>query len=137
MWQMVTVPAKGGVRMAARRFVGTCPVCDGEFRVTKLTCRSCGSTLEGEFEVCAFCRMTPEQREFVEVFLVSRGNIREVERVLGMSYPTVRARLDDVIRTLGYNVQRPAETVDRRAVLEALDRGEITAEEALKRLRGE
>src|SRR5690606_16016798 len=126
-----------GGRMSSWRFLLSCPVCGGEFRVTKLTCRSCGSTLEGEFEVCAFCRMTPEQREFVEVFLVSRGNIREVERVLGMSYPTVRARLDDVIRTLGYNVQRPAETVDRRAVLEALDRGEITAEEALKRLRGE
>jgi len=122
--------------MAARRFVGVCPVCDGEFRVTKLTCRSCGASLQGDFELCKFCRLNPEQREFIEVFIASRGNIREVERVLGVSYPTVRGRLDDVIQALGYKVQRSAESVDRRAVLEALDRGEITAEEALKRLRG-
>lgn len=121
--------------MAARRLVGHCPVCDNEFRVTKLTCRACGSSLEGDFELCKFCRLNPEQREFVEVFIASRGNIREVERVLGISYPTVRGRLDDVIRALGYRVQRSAESVDRKAILEALDRGEISAEEALKKLR--
>lgn len=124
--------------MATRRLVGQCPVCDNEFRVTRLTCHACGSSLEGDFELCKFCRLSPEQREFVEVFLASRGNIREVERALGISYPTVRSRLDDVIRALGYRVQRPAEAVaDRKAILEALDRGEISAEEALKKLRGE
>lgn len=122
--------------MATRRFVGTCPVCDSEFRVTKLTCRTCGASLQGDFELCKFCRLTPEQREFVEVFIASRGNIREVERVLGVSYPTVRGRLEDVIRALGYKVQRSSEAVDRKAILEALDRGEISVEEAMKRLRG-
>lgn len=120
--------------LAARRLVGQCPVCDGEFHVTRLTCHSCGSSLEGDFELCKFCRLSPEQRQFIEVFIASRGNIREVERVLGISYPTVRGRLDDVIRALGYRVQR-SDAPDRKAILEALDRGEITAEEALKRLR--
>jgi len=123
--------------MAARRLVGQCPVCGNEFRVAKLNCHACGSSLEGDFELCKFCQLSPEQREFVEVFIASRGNIREVERVLGISYPTVRSRLDDVIRALGYQVQRQADAVDRKAVLEALDRGDITAEQALKKLRGE
>lgn len=121
--------------MVSRRVVGTCPVCSGEFRVAQLSCESCGASLEGSFELCSFCRLTPEQQRFVEVFLASRGNIREVERILGVSYPTVRGRLDEVIAALGYRVQRTPE-VDRRSVLEALDRGEITAEEAIKRLRG-
>lgn len=121
--------------MATRRLVGQCPVCGNDFHVARLTCHSCGSALEGDFELCKFCRLSPEQRQFVEVFIASRGNIREVERVFGISYPTVRSRLDDVIRALGYRVQRSADVPDRKAILEALDRGEITAEEALKRLR--
>lgn len=123
--------------LARRRLVGNCPVCSGPFRVAKLRCDGCGATLEGDFDLCRFCRLTPEQQEFVEVFIASRGNIREVERVLGISYPTVRGRLDDVISALGYQVQRPQESrVDRKAILEALDKGEISAEEALRKLQG-
>jgi len=69
------------------------------------------------------------------VFIASRGNIKEVEKILGISYPTVRSRLDDIIQSLGYQVHRQS-SAERRDVLEALDRGEITAEEAIKRLRG-
>lgn len=123
--------------MPERRLIGVCPVCDGEFRVTRLTCEGCGSSLEGSFVLNRFARLTPEQQEFVEVFVASRGNIKEVERLLGMSYPTVRSRLDDVIRALGYPVERgAAEGVDRKAVLEALDRGELTVDEALAKLKG-
>lgn len=122
--------------MARHRMVGTCPVCEGDFRVARLTCESCGSSLEGDFELCRFCRLTPQQQHFIEVFIASRGNIREVERVLGVSYPTVRGRLDEVIATLGYRVQPSESHVDRKSVLEALDKGEITAEEAVKQLRG-
>jgi len=121
--------------MVSRRVVGSCPVCGGEFRVARLLCASCEASLEGSFELCKFCRLSPEQQRFVEVFVASRGNIREVERVLGVSYPTVRARLDEVIAALGYKVQR-SNDVDRRSILEALDRGEITAEEAIQKLRG-
>jgi len=124
--------------MTRRRLIGTCPVCAGAFRVTRLTCESCGARLEGDFPLDRFARLTSEQLEFVEVFVTSRGNIREVERVLGVSYPTVRARLDDVIEALGYKAERGARSgVNRKEILEALDRGEITAEEALARLRGD
>lgn len=120
--------------MTTKRLVGKCPVCDGEFKVTRLACDQCGSALEGEFALCRFCTLSREQQRFVEVFIASRGNIKEVEKALGISYPTVRSRLDEVIQNLGYQVQRPS-AVDRKAVLEALDRGEISAEEAIKQLR--
>jgi len=105
--------------------------------LTRLACETCGSSLEGRFELCRFCRLTPEQQQFVEVFLVNRGNIREMERVLGISYPTVRSRLDAIIETLGYTVNRE-DQVDqekRRAILEALEKGELSVSEALQRLK--
>lgn len=124
--------------MAKRRLIGTCPVCAGSFRVTRLTCESCGAQLEGDFPLDRFAKLSNDQLEFVEVFVTSRGNIREMERVLGVSYPTVRARLDEIIESLGHKVERPTKSdVNRKSVLESLSRGEITAEEAIKKFRGE
>ena len=124
--------------MTKRRLIGTCPVCHGAFRVTRLSCEACGAQLEGDFPLDRFARLSDDQLHFVEVFLTSRGNIREVERVLGISYPTVRAKLDGIIEALGYRTERPQRSnVNHKAVLELLDRGEITAEEALRRLKGE
>lgn len=125
--------------MARRRMIGKCPVCGETMQVTRLACNSCGSALEGSFQVCRFCQLTPEQQQFVEVFLTSRGNIREMERILGISYPTVRSRLDAIIEALGYPVERErddaGETAKRRSVLEALEKGELTVQEALKRMK--
>ncbi len=124
--------------MVKRRLIGTCPVCTGAFRVTRLSCESCGAQLEGEFPLDRFSKLSDDQLQFIEVFLTSRGNIREVERVLGISYPTVRAKLDGIVEALGYKTERPPRSdVNSKEVLEALDRGEITAEEALRRIRGE
>jgi len=81
--------------------------------------------------------LTAEQRDFVVTFLKVRGNLREMERELGVSYPTVRNRLDGVLKALGYEVEREAaREEDRRQVLAALERGELTAEEAVRRLKG-
>lgn len=89
--------------------------------------------------MCKFCYLNQEQREFVETFVRCRGNIKEVERELGVSYPTVRNRLDAVIMALGYTVEaeEPDTRVDegRRKVLESLNKGEISAEDAIKILR--
>lgn len=107
--------------------------------VTRLACDSCGSALEGRFAVCRFCRLSSEQQHFVEVFLTSRGNIREMERILGVSYPTVRSRLDAIIEAMGYAVDAgrdvAAEAQKRKGVLEALEKGEMSAQEALRVLR--
>ncbi len=111
-----------------------CPVCGGRMEINRLHCGSCHTTIDGHFSPCKFCQLSPEQREFVEVFLASRGNIKEVERLLGISYPTVRSRLDAVIEGLGYRVEREDDN-KRKDVLEALNKGEISTDEAIKLLK--
>lgn len=114
-----------------------CPVCGGAPHVVRLHCSSCGTTIEGRFQASPLSRLTAEQRDFVVTFLKVRGNLREMERELGVSYPTVRNRLDGVLKALGYEVEREAaREEDRRQVLAALERGELTAEEAVRRLKG-
>src|SRR4249920_3674816 len=81
--------------------ISTCPVCANELSVTRLHCRSCGTTLEGEFSVGRFGRLTREQLLLLESFLRSRGNLRDMERELGISYPTVRGRVEALVRALG------------------------------------
>lgn len=119
-----------------------CPVCDHEMRISKLTCTHCPTKIEGEFSTCKFCRLPAEQLIFVEAFLKCRGNIKEVEKELGISYPTVRGRLDSVIESLGYRVDREKEKADpqeesqrRQVILEALERGEISPQEATRQMR--
>lgn len=89
-------------------------------------------------------RLNAEQLSFVETFLRCEGTIKRVERELGVSYPTVRSRLEEVIRTLGFEVVStyPIGTgelsdSDRTRILDQLDRGEIAYEEALRLLRKE
>lgn len=86
----------------AHDVIATCPVCANELTVTRLRCRSCGTTLEGDFAVGRFGRLNRDQMALLESFLRSRGNLREMERELGISYPTVRGRVDALVRALGF-----------------------------------
>lgn len=127
--------------------ISTCPVCAGELAVTRLHCRSCGTTLEGEFSVGRFGRLTKEQLLLLESFLRSRGNLRDMERELGISYPTVRGRVEALVRALGFGPRDGAEEPDeaatagtdvaaaRQSILERLAKGEIGAEEAATAIR--
>jgi hypothetical protein len=117
-----------------RRTPSQCPVCDSPLSISELRCRGCGTTLRGEFALsrCSFCNLPPEQLKFLELFLRCRGNLRDVERTLGLSYPTVRARLDALLTTLGYSpVVSPDAGEQPREILEALDAGRVTADEAI------
>ncbi|MBS3938628.1 MAG: DUF2089 domain-containing protein [Peptococcaceae bacterium] len=118
---------------------GLCPVCGEKFHVAKLDCHRCKSSLSGDFEPCRFCALTNEHKSFLEVFIKSRGNIKDVERELGISYPTVRSRLDNVLVALGFRVDATDERADlpqkRKDILESLSRGELSADEAVKLLR--
>ena len=89
--------------------IATCPVCASELAVTRLRCGECGTTIEGEFSVGRFGRLTREQMQVLESFLRSRGNLRDMERELGISYPTVRARVEAVVRALGFGPRDEAE----------------------------
>jgi hypothetical protein len=131
--------------------ISTCPVCSGELAVTRLHCRSCGTTLEGEFSVGRFGRLTKEQLALLESFLRSRGNLRDMERELGISYPTVRSRVEALVRALGFGprdgdesgADEPASAgvpsgdaaATRQEILERLARREIGAEEAAAAIR--
>ncbi len=127
-----------------RKVLERCPTCGGELTITNLHCRSCHTQIESEYSTCRFCRLSQENLDFIEIFVKNRGNIREMERELEISYPTVRSRLNDVIKELGYEVE--AESVDsgevaeeRRAILKQLNTGEISAAEAtelINQLRG-
>ena len=136
--------------------IATCPVCSSELSVTRLRCGDCGTTIEGEFGVGRFGRLTREQTLVLESFLRSRGNLRDMERELGISYPTVRARVEALVRALGLRAPRrgrrvpahadraPSAAADagaeeiapgRREILERLARHELSAEEAAEAIR--
>jgi hypothetical protein len=136
----------------ARDVISTCPVCEGELAITRLHCRTCGTALEGEFGVGRFGRLSREQLTLLESFLRSRGNLKDLERELGISYPTVRGRIEALLRALGLaegdevaaeepvEADAPNPTIDddageRRAILDRLARREISAEDAAEALR--
>ncbi len=105
--------------------------------IARLECDACGSALEGHFTLGRFQRLTREQLQFVEVFLKCRGKIKDVEEELGISYPTVVARLNEVVQAMGFEVRaEDAELAARRQqILDDLAAGRITAAEAAARLR--
>src|SRR3954470_24032795 len=143
--------------------IATCPVCSGELAVTRLRCGTCGTTIEGEFGVGRFARLNREQMQVLVSFLRSRGNLRDMERELQISYPTVRARVEALVRALGFGPRdepddaQPAALAEaaaatatasaaataaaaeilaaRREVLEQLARHELSAEDAAEAIR--
>ena len=117
--------------------LGRCPVCQSKLKVVRLQCGQCKTGIDGEFELDKFSYLTEEQKMFVEIFIKNRGNIKEIEKDLGISYPTVRRNLDQVIEALGYSVKPSEDEINKKDILEKLSVGEITPEEALKKLRGE
>ncbi|HSF82303.1 MAG TPA: DUF2089 domain-containing protein [Anaerolineales bacterium] len=114
----------------------SCPICSGQITVTRIYCRDCDSTIEGRFSIGPFSQLTTEQLDFVETFVRCEGKITRMEDELGLSYPTIRNRLHDVIRALGYEPgigEEPVglSEVERQGILEKLDQGHISVEKAM------
>lgn len=131
-----------------------CCVCGEKLTVTRLSCEHCETTMEGRFTGCRFCSLTPEEELFLLTFIKNRGSIKDVERELGISYPTVRAALDNLIASLGLtdtalpDEAPPQENTDksrrransdtaktRKDILKMLSEHRITADEAAKKLK--
>lgn len=121
----------------ARDALGKCPICGAETEVAKISCKNCNTVIEGHFQLCRFCKLTAEQKSFIDVFIKCRGNIKEVEKELGISYPTVKNRLEDVASALGYRSEpeAAASSARRKEILEKLNAGEISVEEAIQALK--
>lgn len=117
-----------------------CPFCGGDLTVTRLYCPGCETGFDGRFQGGPFAGLSPEQLAFVEAFVRCEGKFTRLEGELGMSYPTLRSRLHEIIRQMGYEPgaeeTEPAPEVDRQAVLAELEAGNLTADEAIAMLKG-
>jgi hypothetical protein len=127
-------PATHGTAGGGHRAPRDCPVCSTRLALTRLGCPSCGTELSGQFAACAYCGLSDDDLELLRVFLTSRGNMKDLERHLGVSYPTARQRFADVLGRLGLEEQPPA--VDRERVLADLAAGLISVDQAEAKLRG-
>ena len=118
-----------------------CPVCNGELTVTRMHCETCDTLIEGRFANASFAGLTTEQLDFIETFVRCEGKLTRVQDEMALSYPTIRNRLQEVIRALGYEPGKD-ESIDisdekRLNVLEELDSGRISADEAMRLLHAE
>ncbi len=132
-------------RKSMRKVLESCPSCGGKLEITEVRCASCETQVRSRYRLCDFCGLDDEQSTFLRIFVTSRGNLSEVEKRLGVSYPTVRAKLDEIIERLNAAEQAapappdegglpPAAWPARRQILEAVARGEITAAEGTVRI---
>lgn len=117
-----------------------CPLCGGEVTVTRIHCRDCDTTLEGRFDGGPFSQLSREQLEFVDVFIRCEGKFTRMQEEMNLSYPTIRNRLHEVMRALGYEPGGGDEPVglteqDRKSILDDLDKGRISAERAMMLLQ--
>ncbi len=147
-----------------RKILESCPSCHGPLTITEVRCQSCYTEVRSQYQPCDFCTLTEEQSTFVRLFVQNRGKLNAMEDLLGISYPTVSAKLDEIIARLqGHAAQRgvpapsapppplrpaPAPTPvaagrapapvgsTRRAVLDRLSSGALSAAEALVLLQG-
>ena len=120
-------------RSTTRRPPSNCPVCSQRLATTRLTCPDCSTELSGAFTSCEFCILNDEDRDVLRVFLASRGNMKELERHLGVSYPTARARFDGLLTRLGIE-RASAPAPSRLELMEQVARAEIDIDEAMRRL---
>jgi len=114
--------------------IGECPICQSDLKVTKLSCTRCGTEISGDFQLSKFNYLSKEHLYFIEVFIKNKGNIKQIEKELGISYPTVKKNLDEVIVSLGYEVSEE-DKVKKAEVFAKLEKGEISALEAAKLLK--
>lgn len=120
-----------------KKVVSRCPVCGKELIAVRLKCESCDTAIENDFRLSRFDYLSDEDLKFVETFLRCRGNIKEMERALGISYPTVRSKLDGVLKRLGlFDPEEEDRRRNRREeILKALENGEISPDQAIEQLK--
>ncbi len=117
------------------KVISKCPICGSKLKVVKLKCKKCDTIIENEFEFSKFEGLAEEHLSFMEVFLKCRGNIKDVEKELGISYPTVRAKLEEVVLALGYSIETKKPKISNKEIIDMLEKGEISAEQAVNMMK--
>ena len=119
-----------------RHVIGECPICKHDLFVTKLECTHCHTEISGQFQLSKFNYLSKEHLYFIELFIKNKGSIKQLEKELNVSYPTVKKMMDEVIVSLGYTVTDDEEPNTKKdEILQQLSEGKITSEEALKLLK--
>ena len=116
---------------SGKKLITRCPFCGDQLLISRLSCAGCSTQIDSQLDIPVFFRLPADLQDFVLIFLRCQGKIRDVEKVLGISYPTVCKRLDLVNELLGN--RSPA--VSRNQILERLEQGEITVKEATQLLK--
>jgi hypothetical protein len=117
-----------------KEVISKCPICGSDLKVSRLYCHECHTEITGDFDLPDFSYLTPDQMRFIGIFLKNQGNIKGVEKDLGISYPTVKKMLSEVCQALGYDVV--IEKVPNRSeILDRLAKGEITTDEAVELMK--
>ena len=120
--------------------IGICPICGGEEVATELKCKNCDTTIRGEFVMSIFDRLSDVQTKFLLVYLKNDGNIKQVEKELNISYPTVKKIYDEIKSSLNLHgsfnyKEEDVKDLTRKEVLEKLHKGEISFDEAEELLK--
>jgi hypothetical protein len=118
-----------------RKILEECPTCGDALVATELSCDSCGTVIHGRYAPCPFCRLSPENLAYVEMFVRNRGNLKDMEQELNVSYWAIRNRLQDVVAEMDQITPPPpppdpGRKARRKDILERLNKGEITVTEA-------
>ncbi|MEW5894813.1 MAG: DUF2089 domain-containing protein [Candidatus Omnitrophota bacterium] len=114
--------------------VNQCPFCHGHYRIKKLECTQCGVSVEGDLHTSPMMSLTEDQQQFIELFVLSSGSLKEMAQVLGVTYPTVRARLDQIIEKLRNEIKGRDDY--KQELLEKVEAGKITPEKAAQIIKG-
>jgi len=118
--------------------IGYCPICDNKLKVTKLGCSKCGTELSGQFHLGKFAYLKEDELRFIELFVKNAGNMKQLQNELGVSYPTAKKMLNDIITSLGYendeDQSNETKNFNQTEILKKIENKEISPEEGLRLL---